>query len=32
MNKVHHTDLGTPVSKSTDTVKVEIDGLPNDRL
>jgi len=28
MNKVHHTDLGTPVSKNTDTVTVEIDGLP----
>ena len=28
MNKTHETDLGTPVSKSNDTVKVEIDGLP----
>ena len=28
MNRVHEADLGTPVSKSGDTVKIEIDGLP----
>jgi len=28
MNKVRQTDLGTPVSSNTDTVKIEIDGLP----
>ena len=28
MNKVRQADLGTPASASTDTVKVEIDGLP----
>ncbi len=28
MNRVRQTDLGTPASGSTDTVKVEIDGLP----
>ena len=28
MNKVHAIDLGTPVSKRTETVKIEIDGLP----
>jgi formate dehydrogenase major subunit len=28
MNKVRQADFGTPLSKSADTVKVEIDGLP----
>jgi len=28
MNKVRQIDLGTPVSSSSETVKVEIDGLP----
>ena len=28
MNRVHEVDLGTPVSKSGDTVRIEIDGLP----
>ncbi len=28
MNKVRQADLGTPLSKSADSVKVEIDGLP----
>ncbi len=28
MNKVCQADLGTPVSPSTDTVQVEIDGMP----
>ena len=28
MNKTSQTDLGTPVSKSQETVQVEIDGLP----
>jgi len=28
MNRVRQEDLGTPVSASTDTVQVEIDGLP----
>ena len=28
MNRVRQTDLGTPASRSTDTVQVEIDGLP----
>jgi len=28
MNKVRQADLGTPASASTDTVRVEIDGLP----
>ena len=28
MNKVSQADLGTPVAKSTETVKIEIDGLP----
>ena len=28
MNRVRQTDLGTPASGSTDTVQVEIDGLP----
>ena len=28
MNKVRQTDLGTPASLSTDTVQVEIDGMP----
>ena len=28
MNKVRQTDLGTPASPSTDTVQVEIDGMP----
>ena len=28
MNRVRQTDLGTPASSSTDTVQVEIDGLP----
>ena len=28
MNKVRQTDFGTPASASTETVKVEIDGLP----
>ena len=28
MNKIRQADLGTPASRSADTVKVEIDGLP----
>jgi formate dehydrogenase major subunit len=28
MNRVHQTDLGTPPSTSTETVQIEIDGLP----
>ena len=28
MNKVRQADLGTPASASTDTVRIEIDGLP----
>ncbi len=28
MNRVRQEDLGTPASGSTDTVQVEIDGLP----
>ena len=28
MNKVRQTDLGTPASPSTETVQVEIDGMP----
>ena len=28
MNRVRQQDLGTPVSTSTDFVRVEIDGLP----
>ena len=28
MNKVRQADFGTPLSKSADSVKVEIDGLP----
>ena len=28
MNKVRQADFGTPLSKSADTVRVEIDGLP----
>jgi formate dehydrogenase major subunit len=28
LNRVRQTDLGTPASASTDTVQVEIDGLP----
>ena len=28
MNRIHEADLGTPVSKSGDTVRIEIDGLP----
>jgi formate dehydrogenase major subunit len=28
MNKVRQADLGTPLSRSADTVRVEIDGLP----
>ena len=28
MNKVRQTDLGTPASASTETVQVEIDGMP----
>jgi formate dehydrogenase major subunit len=28
MNKVRQADFGTPLPKSTDTVRIEIDGLP----
>ena len=28
MNKVRQTDLGTPASAATETVQIEIDGLP----
>ena len=28
MNKVRQIDLGTPASTSTETVRVEIDGMP----
>ena len=28
MSKIRQADLGTPASRSTETVRIEIDGLP----